>query len=124
MVFLSQIAQNLGVSRPTLDKWLLDPELNQAFNDAREAAIDHAESKLMELIDGVAVQDFDFTGKPVVYKAKPEIKAISLYLSTIGKNRGYTTQTDIKHSGDKDNPMVSVNYIVPKPLEQGKAELD
>lgn len=75
------IAKNLGVSRNTLDNWIKnDTELKNSFEDACMVDIEHTESKLNELIDGVLVQDYDFKGKPVVYKRAPEIKAISLKL--------------------------------------------
>jgi len=108
------ICTNLGICRPTLDKWIReDKELSDAYQDALEASIDHAESKLMELIDGVLIQDYDFQGKPMVYKRPPDIKALNTFLMCKGKNRGYVAKAEVEHSGNKDNPLVSVNYIVP-----------
>lgn len=110
----SHICSNLGICRPSLDKWIReDQELSDAYQDALEASIDHAESKLMELIDGVLIQDYDFQGKPMVYKRPPDIKALNTFLMCRAKNRGYVAKAEVEHSGNKDNPLVSVNYIVP-----------
>jgi len=96
----SSIAIELRCSRPTLNAWIdKDVELQEAYNDSCEYALDHAESKLNELIDGVLVQDYDFSGKPVVYRKPPEIKAIANLLMTKGKHRGYTTKTETELSG-------------------------
>lgn len=89
------IARGLGVSRPTVDDWIKsDTELQKAYDDSLEMTIDHAESKLFELMDGVLVQDYDFKGKPVVYKSKPDIKALNTFLFSRAKDRGYVQRTE------------------------------
>jgi hypothetical protein len=113
----THIANNLGCSRPTLDKWIEeDEELIKAYADAVEADIDHTESKLNELIDGVLVQDYDFTGKPVVYKKPPDIKAINTKLFGT-KNGKYSNrvETDNKTalSGKVEFEAVKINVIKP-----------
>lgn len=98
----THIANNLGCSRPTLNKWIEeDEDLQLAFDDAEEAAIDHSESKLMELIDGVIVQDYDMTGKPVVYKTKPDVKALAIHLGSRAKKRGYGKEDGKKKDDGK-----------------------
>ena len=94
------IAKDLGCTRVTLDKWLKsNKDLMAAYDDACESNIDHVESKNNELIDGILVLDYDFTGKPVVYKRAPDQKAISFFLATKGKTRGYTTKSEMELSG-------------------------
>lgn len=96
----SSVAIELRCSRTTLNAWINnDIELQEAYADSCEYSIDHAESKLNELIDGVLVQDYDFSGKPIVYKRPPDQKALAFYLSTKAKHRGYTTKTETEISG-------------------------
>lgn len=96
----SNIAKDLGCTRVTLNKWLDSSEdLKNAYIDSCEYGIDHVESKNNELIDGVLVLDYDFAGKPVVYKRAPDQKAISFFLATKGKTRGYTTKSEMELSG-------------------------
>tara|TARA_Y100000310_G_C20290019_1_gene626756 strand:- start:70 stop:480 length:411 start_codon:yes stop_codon:yes gene_type:complete len=80
----SQAARILGVSRPTVDKYIRDiPEAAAAFKEADEALLDAAEGVLYT-------------------KALREKDGLSLryLLDTKGKRRGYGKQSlEIEHSG-------------------------
>lgn len=75
---LSMAARKLGVSRSGLDKFVqAHPELQDVRVEAKEAMLDVAEDQLFSLIH---------TG---------DIRAITLYLKTQGKDRGYTERQEI-----------------------------
>lgn len=80
---LLQIAANLGIHRKTLWDWRnLYPELVEIITEEREKTIDIAESRLIKLI-----KDDD-------------VGAIKFFLSTQGKDRGYSTRTEQKIDGN------------------------
>ena len=84
------IANELKITRRALDRRLeRSKALRDALKGAKEVALDISESKLFELIEGVYVQDYDFRGKPVVYKTIPCFKSIQFHLRTQGKEIGY-----------------------------------
>jgi transposase len=79
-------AEDLGISRTTLYTWIGQyPELEEARKAGNEARIDKAESKLMDLIEGVQVR----TPKGRVYARPPSYQAIQFLLRTVGRSRGY-----------------------------------
>ncbi len=79
-------ADDLSISRTTLYTWIGKyPELEEARKAGNEARIDKAESKLMDLIEGVQVR----TPKGRVYARPPSYQAIQFLLRTIGRSRGY-----------------------------------
>ena len=92
-----QIAANLGISARTLITWKSEhPELGEAIRDGRSHIIRHVEHKLLELIDGATDSTVvEVEERPIIEngekvgiknktvtttKAKPDLKAISLYL--------------------------------------------
>lgn len=75
---LSMAARKLGVSRSGMEKFLnTRPELQEVRREAKESMLDVAEDQLMSLIH---------TG---------DIRAITFYLKTQGKERGYTERQEV-----------------------------
>lgn len=76
---LCEIAARCGVHRATVRVWRdADVEIAQAIEAERESVTDVAEQNLVTAIRG------------------GDIHASKYWLSTIGKSRGFTTQTEIK----------------------------
>lgn len=99
-----------GVERSTFYHWLKnDPEFKAAVDEIQEVAIDYVESKLFERINGVEVfKGIDKeTGEMITYSLPPDVPAISLYLKTRGKKRGYIERTEHTGADGKD-----LNYTV------------
>ena len=96
---MSVVATMLGVDWHTADKYVRNcPEAQEAFQSAREAIFDVAESKLLQIInDPKHPRHFD---------------AIQFLLSTVAKKRGYTTKIEQEHSGIKAPP--SLNIVIEK----------
>lgn len=94
---VSKACESVGISRDTHYKWLeKDKDYATAINEIVDRALDFAESKLFQLINGVTLPDdkvFLYKGKPVVSKGikqlPPDTTAIIFYLKTKGKKRGY-----------------------------------
>lgn len=83
------------IHRDTHYQWLKeDPEYAFAIDVAKQSAIDHVESKLFELIDGVTILH-----RGDIYKQPPDTTACIFYLKTIGKSRGYVEKNIVEHSG-------------------------
>lgn len=79
---VSVAARELGVSRRTIYNYRAkSPIVQEALEDSREHTTDVAELKLFEAI------------------TKGEPWAISLYLRTQGRHRGYVETTNVNHSG-------------------------
>lgn len=90
---VSVAAQNCGIGRSTLYRWLEEDEaFKRALEDIREAAIDYVESKLLSLIDS------GDTGSTI------------FFLKTRGKKRGYVERTE--HTGADGGPVF--NIIMPQ----------
>ena len=92
---MSVVATMLGVDWHTADKYVKNcPEAQEAFQSAREAIFDVAESKLLQIInDPKHPRHFD---------------AIQFLLSTVAKKRGYTTKIEQEHSGIKAPPALNI----------------
>jgi len=81
---ISTIADNLGCSWHTADKYIKEHEsCVEAYNDETERVLDLAESEMIKLIEG------------------GEIQMIKYMLSTKGKKRGYTEKQEIEHTGSQ-----------------------
>lgn len=97
----------VGLARSTFYEWLKnDPEFKAAVDEIQEVAIDFVESKLFERIKGVEVykgEDKD-TGEMITYTLPPDVPAISLYLKTRGKKRGYIERQEL--TGADGNPLM------------------
>lgn len=87
------ICELLGISRPTLDRYLLEPDVLEAFEFAQERDFDRAEYKLSEAIE------------------KGEAWAIQLKLKDHkrGKERGYGNSVDVTTDGQP--VTITVQYV-------------
>lgn len=75
---MAAAARRLGYTRAHVSKFVQDhPTLHEIVNQAREARVDYAESKLDEAIN------------------KGEAWAICFTLKTLGKSRGYVERQEI-----------------------------
>lgn len=96
---VSSACISANIARSTFYLWCNeDPEFKQAVEDINEAAIDFVESKLIEKIDGIAVQTYNSKGEPVIYEQPPSDTAIIFFLKTRGKKRGYIEKSEIDHT--------------------------
>lgn len=96
--FISIAAKNLGCSLPTICNYQNKfPEINETVKEAMNATKDLAESKLVELIE------------------EKEFPAISFFLRTRCKDRGYTDRQEI--TGANGTPLMN-------PEEQASKEMD
>ncbi len=111
---VTDACRSTGVERSTFYEWLkIDPDFKAAVDDIQETAIDYVEGKLFERITGVEVLkgiDKD-TGEMITYSLPPDVPAISLYLKTRGKKRGYIERTELTGADGKD--LVPINIIMP-----------
>lgn len=99
---LGAAAQNLGIHRNTIQRYInRHPELQKVRDEATEAITDLAESKLISAIK------------------KEYPWAICFYLKTKGKDRGYTTGTDITSKGEKLSSGVKI--IMPDNGREGES---
>lgn len=63
--------QQTNVSRDEFDDWMLEFEFEQKVKEVGELSVDYVENQLLKLIQ------------------QGELSAITFYLKTKGKNRGY-----------------------------------
>lgn len=81
-------ARNLGCARSTIYDWMeAHPEIKQVLADEREVMTDIAELSLYKQVQ------------------VGEGWAVKYYLSAQAKDRGYAETVNLKHSGDKENPI-------------------
>lgn len=75
---ITHACNSSGVPRRTVYKWLAaDPEFQRRVTEVDHKQVDYVERKLIEVID------------------KHDTRAIIFYLSTKGRNRGYTTRVEV-----------------------------
>ncbi len=75
-----------GIHRSTYYEWMdKDPDLANAVKHIGDDAIDHVESKLHELIDGVEGESSDRNGELVTYSIPPNSTAIIFYPENKGQ---------------------------------------
>ena len=94
---VTDACNKIGLNRSTFYGWLKnDPDFKLAVDDIQEVAIDYVEGKLFERITGVEViKGYDKEGEEIIYSLPPDVQAISLYLKTRGKKRGYIERQEI-----------------------------
>lgn len=100
---VTDACRSIGLARSTYYDWLRDdPAFKEAVAEIQEVALDYVEGKLFERITGVeVVKGVDKeTGEMITYSLPPDTQAISLYLKTKGKKRGYIERTEVENTGN------------------------
>lgn len=90
------------ISRQAVYAWLKnDPVFAEVFHDAKEILVDYVESHLLKKIkDG-------------------DVRAITFFLETVGKHRGYTRRLEVDHGGDGDQePEPFVVYVEGRTVDE------
>ena len=88
---LSEVARSVGFDRRTVRKWIdADKDLLEALEESRELMIDIAEDSLVNLVQGVTVEEYDpLTRQKKVFQRPPCKTSTIFMLKTQGRNRGY-----------------------------------
>jgi len=108
---VTKACEIVDIARSTHYLWTTtDEEYKQAVDDVNEAAIDHVESKLFDLIDGALYETMTEEGI-VTLKDKPSATAAIFYLKTKGKGRGYVERQEL--AGVENAP---INIITNHPI--------
>lgn len=97
---MSCVATLMGVSWHTAERYVKScPEAEEAFQGARNAVIDAAESDLLAILTN--------------NKHPRHFDAVVFTLKTLGKNRGFTEKVETEVSGDLKPPPV-LNILIEK----------
>lgn len=114
--------KTIGISREQFYKWKKEDEDFAAKVDAiSEIALDFAESKLFEKINGITVQKETKDG-PRIYRVQPDIAAIIFLLKCRGKKRGYIERFEVGPPPE-ENPIKADDEHVAKILETSLAAI-
>lgn len=93
---VSRACKMVDIARSTHYNWMNDdPDYKRAVDDINEMAIDFAEEKMYDLIDGAQYEALDKDGQIHSLKDKPNATAIIFLLKTKGKHRGYIEKQEI-----------------------------
>jgi len=107
-------AAKAGLDRSTHYVWMnSDPAYAEAVKELRNIALDFAESKLLEKINGIVAETKD--GKNI-YSLPPDTTAIIFFLKTIGKDRGYVERSELNLSAPKSN--ITIEVVGEEPNEE------
>lgn len=105
---ITNACHDAGIARSTFYEWQAnDPEFKAAVDEIQESASDFVESKLFEKINGVQIGEMDDEGELKVYDVPPSDTAITFYLRTKARKRGYAERTELTGADGKD-----LNYTV------------
>jgi len=105
-------AKEIDIDRVTHYRWLdTDPEYKKAVEDIDNVALDHTESKLHQLIEGVWMETKpDKEGETIVYQVPPNVSAVIYHLKTRGKKRGYVEKEPEKE--DTENSPITIKRVI------------
>lgn len=96
--------ESVGIKRNSHYRWMNeDEEYRVQVESLTDLAIDFAESKLFELINGAHREVSTPDGKVISIKDAPNTSATIFYLKTRGKKRGYVERTEL--AGVNDAPI-------------------
>ena len=91
---LAGIAKRVGCAWHTAKKYIdTYATVGRAYDDECQKILDLAETKVIEMI------------------SEKDGPMIRYYLSTKGKNRGYTLRTELEHSGKGDEGEVVIRVV-------------
>jgi hypothetical protein len=94
----------VGIDRRTHYRWMNEDEAYRVqVESLTDLAIDFAESKLFELINGAHREVSTPDGEVISIKDAPNTSATIFYLKTRGKKRGYVERTEL--AGVNDAPI-------------------
>ena len=107
MGIVTQAVKICGISSRTHHTWMKeDEEYAFAVQEITDLAIDFAEKKLFELIDGASKEVVTHNGRIVTIKEAPNTSATIFYLKTKGKKRGYVERQEI--TGEEGRPIIQI----------------
>lgn len=96
--------ESVGIKRNSHYRWMNeDEEYRAQVESLTDLAIDFAESKLFELINGAHREVSTPDGEVISIKDAPNTSATIFYLKTRGKKRGYVERTEL--AGVNDAPV-------------------
>lgn len=96
--------ESVGIKRNSHYRWMNeDEEYRAQVESLTDLAIDFAESKLFELINGAHREVSTPDGEVISIKDAPNTSATIFYLKTRGKKRGYVERTEL--AGVSDAPV-------------------
>ena len=105
---VSNACRAVGIDRGTHYIWLKeDPEYKADVEDISEVAIDFAESKLHEKMNGVTIGKFTPDGELTTYEQPPSDTALIFYLKTKGKKRGYVERSEVVQTNTSLEQLLS-----------------
>ncbi len=109
---VTEACKRAGIGRTIFYEWKKnDPVFAAAVDEIQDVALDFVEGKLFERINGVEViKGVDKDGEEIVYSLPPDTQAISLYLKTRGKKRGYIERTEL--TGADGGPVQVTGMII------------
>ena len=91
---VTQACELVGCNRSTYYEYYNnDSEFKKDVDDLNDVALDFAESKLFEKMEGIELGK-EVDGEMVVYKVPPSDTALIFYLKTKGKKRGYIERVE------------------------------
>lgn len=100
---VTEACENAGISRTTHYKWYKEDAEYKAEVDAiQDVALDFAEGKLFERMNGVLMGKKDKDGGVDTYELPPDNTSIIFYLKTKGKKRGYVERQEIQQEVQGD----------------------
>lgn len=108
---VSKACELVGLSRRTYyDYYDNDEEFRASVDELANVALDFAESKLFEKMEGIEMGK-SVDGETVTYSVPPSDTALIFYLKTKGKKRGYIEKTELDISSNK------IEFILPEGYE-------